>query len=151
MAFTRPTLTEIIQRIEQDYKSGLSLQAILRRSFLKVFANAFGGASHTLHGHIDFGITEKFFLDTGDEETVVRWGTLYNLPRKAIQRAEITIDVVGTTGGTLPQGQIYVRSDGVTYAVKDEVTIAAAATESATIVENEEPSVGTDGGQRILK
>jgi len=68
MAFTRPTLTQIIERIKSDYKSGLGLQTILRRSFLDIFAKAFGGASHTLHGHISFGIFEKFFPDTGDEE-----------------------------------------------------------------------------------
>jgi len=134
MAFTRPTLTEIIDRIENDFKSGLNLQAILRRSFLKVFAAAFGATSHTLHGHIDFGITEKFFPDTGDEETVVRWGTLYGLPRKEATFGEFVIDVVGTSGGTLPQGQIYVRSDGAEYAVKEEVIVPAATTLPATIV-----------------
>ena len=145
MAFTRPTLTQIIDRIKGDFKSGLSLQAILRRSFLAVFAAAFGGASHTLHGHIDFAINKKFFPDTGDEETVVRWGTLFDLPRKEAQRAELAIDVVGTTGGTLPQGQVYVRSDGITYAVKTEVIVPASSTVSAIIVENEIESVGDDG------
>ncbi len=138
MAFTRPTLTEIIDRIKSDYKSGLSLQTILRRSFLDVFAKAFGGASHTLHGHIDYGINTKFFPDTGDIETVTRWGTLYNLPRNEATRAELTIDVTGTTGNTLPAGTIFVRSDGVEYAVDSEVTVPASSTVSATIVATEE-------------
>lgn len=134
MPFQRPTLREIISRIESDYKDGLSLQAILRRSFLKVFARATGGASHTLHGHIQYGIDEKFFPDTGDEETVIRWGALYNLPRNEATFAEIVIDVTGTTGGTLLAGSVYVRSDGVTYSVKDEVTVPASTTVQATIV-----------------
>lgn len=145
MAFTRPTLAQIIERIEGDYKSGLSLQTILRRSFLGVFAKAFGGASHTLHGHIEFGILEKFFPDTGDEATVIRWGVLYGVERNETQRAELTIDVVGVAGGTLLQGAIYVRSDGITYAVKAEVVVPAATTVSATIVENEVESIGADG------
>lgn len=145
MAFTRPSLTQIIERIKGDFKSGLSLQTILRRSFLDVFAKAFGGASHTLHGHIDFGINKRFFPDTGDEETVIRWGTLYDLPRNEAQRAELTIDVVGTTGGTLAQGTVYVRSDGVEYSVKAEVIVPAATTVPATIVENELESVGASG------
>lgn len=138
MAFTRPTLAQIIDRIKSDFKSGLNLQAILRRSFLDVFAKAFGGSSHTLHGHIDFAINEKFFPDTGDEATVIRWGTLYTLPRNDAQKGEFTIDVVGTTGGTLPAGQIYVRSDGTEYLVKDEIIVPALTTVSATIVAGDE-------------
>lgn len=134
MAFTRPTLTQIIERIKGDFKSGLSLQTILRRSFLDVFSKAFGGASHTLHGHIDFGINKRFFPDTGDEETVIRWGTLYDLPRNEAQKAELTVDVVGTTGGTLLQGTIYIRSDGTEYEVKAEVIVPASTTVPATIV-----------------
>ena len=134
MSFTRPTLKQIVSRIEGDFKTGLNLQAIIRRSFLAIFAKAFGAASHTLHGHIDFGINEKFFPDTGDEATVVRWGALYNLPRKDPTFAEIIIDVTGTTGGTLPVDQVYVRSDGQEYKVKDEVVIPAGGTVNATIV-----------------
>jgi len=134
MSFTRPTLTQIIDRIKNDFKSGLSLQTILRRSFLSVFATAFGGASHTLHGHIDFAINKKFFPDTGDEATVTRWGSLYNLPRKEATFGEFVIDVVGTTGGTLPVDQVYVRSDGAEYKVKAEVIVPAATTLPATIV-----------------
>lgn len=135
MAFQRPTLKQIIQRIEADYKAGLSLQAILRRSFLAIFAKAFGGASHTLHGHIQYGIEEKFFPDTGDEETVIRWGTLFRLPRKEETFAELIIDVTGTTGGDLIGGTTkYVRSDGALYTVKDNITVPAAGTVQATIV-----------------
>lgn len=134
MAFTRPTLQEIIDRIEKDFKVGLSLQAILKRSFLKVFAKVFGGASHTLHGHIDFSINKKFFPDTGDEKTVIRWGALYALPRREATFAELIIDVVGTTGGTLLVDQIYIRSDGAEYKVKDEVIVPAVTTVPATLV-----------------
>ncbi len=151
MAFTRPDLPTIVKRIENDFKSGLKLQAILRRSFLKVFAASFGGASHTLHGHIDFGINTKFFPDTGDEETVVRWGSLYNLPRKEAVFAEIVIDVTATgAGGTLDQDEIYVRSDGAEYKVKAEVIIPPSTTLSATIVavEAEEDS-NLDNGDTV--
>lgn len=150
MPFTRPTLTTIIKRIEGDFKSGLSLQAILRRSFLAVFAKAFAAASHTLHGHTSFGIFEKFFPDTGDEVTVIRWGTLYNLPRKEATFAEIVIDVTGTTGGTLLIDTIYVRSDGLEYKVKAEVAVPAATVVQATIVAETEGDLSNiDTGDNI--
>lgn len=150
MAFTRPTLTQIVQRIEADFKSGLGLQAILRRSFLKVFAKAFGGVSHTLHGHIQHGIEDKFFPDTGDEATVVRWGTLYNLPRKEATFAELTVEVTGTTGGTLTAGTVFVRSDGVEYQVKANVTVPAAGTASATLVCQTEGETGNMDNDDVL-
>ena len=146
MPFTRPSLQTIIKRIEADYKSGLSLQAILKRSFLAVFAKTTGGASHTLHGHIQFGINEKFFPDEGDEATVVRWGTLFNLPRKDETFAEIIIDVIATTGGTVPVDRVYVRSDGLLYKVKDEVVIPAATTLPVTIVAQ---TVGDTGNMAV--
>ena len=144
MPFTRPTLAQIIKRIEGDFKTGLNLQTIIRRSFLSVFAKAFGGTSHTLHGHIDFAINEKFFPDTGDEATVVRWGSLYKLPRKDATFAEIIIDVTSTTGGTVEVDKVYVRSDGQLYNVKDEVVIPAATTSPVTMVaqtEGETPNM----------
>jgi len=45
MAFNRPTLQQIIDRIESDIKSGLALTAIIRRSFLAILSKALGGAS----------------------------------------------------------------------------------------------------------
>jgi len=142
MAFTRPTLQQIISRIKGDFKSGLGLQAILRRSFLDVMSKAYGAASHTLHGHISSGITDKFFPDTGDEATVIRWGTLYNLPRNDATFAKLVLDVIGTTGGTLPAGKIYVRSDGVEYEVDDETPIPAATTVQVIVTAKVE---GADG------
>ena len=150
MPFTRPTLKQIIDRIEGDFKSGLNLQAILRRSFLAVFAKAFGAVSHTLHGHIDFSINEKFFPDTGDEATIIRWGALYNLPRKDATFAEIIIDVTATAGGTIPAGQVYVRSDGQLYDVKDEVVIPVSTTLPVTIVaQTEGDTPNMDPGDKI--
>lgn len=145
MAFTRPTLKQIIERIKGDYKSGLSLQAILRRSFLDVMAKAFGGASHTLHGHISSGIKDKFFPDTGDEETVIRWGTLYQLPRNDATFTKLILDVVGTTGGTLPLNQIYVRSDGIEYTVDAETPIPAATTVQVIVTAKVEGAGGNMG------
>lgn len=150
MAFKRPTLTEIIKRIKGDFKTGLNLQAILRRSFLDIFAKAFGAASHTLHGAIENGIIRKFFPDTGDEDTVIRWGTLYDLPRKDAVFAEIVIDVTGTTGNTLLANTVYVRDDGLEYLVKDDVVIPAVTTVPATIVAQTAGLTGNmDNGDKI--
>lgn len=133
MAFTRPTLNQIIDRIKGDIKTGLTLTAILRRSFLDILSKALGGASHTLHGHLDFNALQ-LFPDTATEENLVRWATLFGLARLDASFAELTIDIIGTTGGTLLVDTIFQRSDGLQYKVKDEVIVPAATTLPATIV-----------------
>lgn len=145
MAFSRPTLTEIIERIKGDFKTGLKLQTIIRRSFLGIFAKAFGGTSHTLHGHIDFALDKKFFLDTGDEETVIRWGTLFGLPRNEATFTQLTMRFAGTAGGTLIVGTVLVRSDGFEYILDAETIVPAAGTIDAQITASLEDTADLSG------
>jgi len=134
MAFTRPSLTTIIARIEGDFKTGLSLPTILIRSFEFVFARAYAAVANTLHGHIDFAINKLFFLIDGIEKTVIRWGTLFAVLRKVAVKTEFIMDATSTTGGTLTVGTIYVRSDGTEYLVKTEVILPASSTLPVTVV-----------------
>jgi len=122
MPFTRPTLTQIVDRIRGDFKSGLGLTTILRRSFLDVLAKAEGGASHTLHGHIEWA-SEQLFPDTADEEFLLRWGTIFGVPRNDATFAEITVEFTGTTGGNVPLGTIIQRADGVEYEMQAAVVV----------------------------
>jgi len=52
MAFTRPTLPELIARVEGDLKAGLGITTILRRSFLGAISRALAGLSHLLFGFL---------------------------------------------------------------------------------------------------
>ena len=124
MAFSRPTLSEIIERIKGDIKTGLSLSAILRRSFEEVIAKAFAGASHTLHGHIDYE-KDNLLPDTADEVTLLRWGTIFGVPRKEATFAQLNVEATGTTGGTLVADTLAQRSDGVQYKLDTELVVPA--------------------------
>ena len=149
MAFTRPTLIQIIDRIKGDLKSGLSLSTIIRRSFLEIIAKAFGGASHTLHGFIDFA-KDQLFPDTATDEFLIRWSTIFGINRIEAQFAEININVTATTGATLTQGTVYQRSDGFQYLVKADVIIGAGAIEPAIIVASEAGENGNiDDGSTV--
>lgn len=125
MAFTRPTLQQIIDRIQADFKSGLSLPTILRRSFLDVISKAFAGVSHTLHGAINFA-KEQLFPDTANEENLLRWGVIFGVDRNDATFAELNIEVPGTTGGTIVQDTEYQRSDGQRYTVKADIIVPVA-------------------------
>lgn len=133
MAFTRPTLQQIIDRIQGDIKTGLELTAILRRSILDILSKALGGASHTLHGHLDFNALQ-LFPDTATDANLVRWATIFGIPRLEATFTELIIDVTSTTGATLAADTIYQRSDGIQYKVKDEVVYGVTETLPVTIV-----------------
>jgi len=154
MAFTRPTLSTIIDRIKADIKSGLQLSAILRRSFEEIISKALGGASHTLHGHIEYAIENKFFPDTGDDATVLRWSTLYNVPRVDATFAKLVIDIVFTGNGTVPINTIFKRSDGFQYKLESEVSSLVAGTVQGTIIaslnpQNDSTAAGIDGNMNV--
>lgn len=132
MAFNRPTLTQIKDRVEADIKGGLGIPTILKRSFEKVIAAALAGASHTLHGYITWAL-KQFFADTADEFYLIRTGKMFGVFPKEATFAEIEIEVTGTNGTPLPDTAFFQRTDGALYKVKDEVTISGG-TALATIV-----------------
>ncbi len=122
MAFSRPTLQELITRVEGDIKAGLGLVTVLRRSFLGVIARVLAGLAHTLFGYLKF-IEQQAFPDTATEEYLERWSGIWGVTRRAATFAEFNCDVTGTAGTVIPAGTIYRRSDGVEYTVDDEVTL----------------------------
>lgn len=122
MAFQRPTLPELITRVEGDLKSGLQLVVILRRSFLGVIARVMAGLAHLLFGFLKF-IEQEAFPDTASAENLDRWAGIYGVLRKEATFSEFICNVTGTAGVVIPAGRVYRRSDGVEYTVISEVTL----------------------------
>ena len=124
MAFNRPTLQELITRVEGDLKAGLSITTILRRSFLGTLARALAGLAHLLFGFLKY-IEKQAFPDTADAENLDRWGSIWGVYRKNATFAEFTATVNGSIGTIIPIGRIFKRIDGVEYTTTAEVTLAA--------------------------
>ena len=53
MSFERPTLKEIIERLDGDTQSRLSVPQ-MRRSNARVFDRVLAGAAHSLYGYIEY-------------------------------------------------------------------------------------------------
>ena len=50
MAFSRPTLQQIVDRIENDFKTRIdNAQSLLRRSVLKIMARVYAGTADLLY------------------------------------------------------------------------------------------------------
>jgi len=124
MAFARPTLSELVTRIEQDFISRLALVgAVLRRSVVAVLSRVMAGATHMLHGHLDY-LSKQLFADTSDREYLLRQAGLYGITPIPATFAETTVEFTGADGELIPADSVLLRSDGAEYYVLEEVTIS---------------------------
>ena len=131
MAFQRPTLSELSARISADFVSRLELTgAVLRRAFVRVLSVVIAGATHMLHGHLDF-LSRQLFADQAEDAYLVRHAGVFGITKTSPDYAGGTADIAGTNGSTVPAGTILVRSDGAKYEVDADETIASGVGEIA--------------------
>lgn len=124
MAFTRPTLTELVDRIQQDFLSRLALVApILRRAMVYVFSRVVAGAAHMLHGHLEY-LAKQILPDLSDREYLLRQAALFDIQLKTAVFASGNVTVTGTDGSVVDLGAILLRSDGTQYETVSTATIA---------------------------
>lgn len=125
MPFQRPTLPEIIQRTFSDLTSRLQLKgALLRRSVVGVLARVLAGASHLLHGHLDY-LAKQINPGTADGVWLALWANVWGVARREAEFSVGTINFVGTIeGATIPAGSNVKRSDGIEFATQADATIA---------------------------
>lgn len=125
MAFTRPTLTQIIERAQSDIETRLpGADAALKTAVLNVLARTHAGALHGLYGHLDW-IARQVLPDTADAEILERWASIWNVSRKAASFAAGPVTLTGTTGAVVPGGTRLAAADGQEFETDTEVAIAA--------------------------
>lgn len=123
--FVRPTLPELVTRIEQDFVSRLGASgALLRRAVVRVLARVVAGATHMLHGHLEF-LAAQIFGDTAEGSYLVRLAGLFGVFRNAAQFSGGRVVVTGVDGTVIPINTVFTRADGVTYKTLAEVIVAA--------------------------
>lgn len=123
MAFVRPTLAELVSRVQADFVSRLELSgALLRRASVTVLARVVAGAAHMLHGHLEF-LGKQLFPDTSEDEFLVRQAALFGLTRTAPTYALQTIRFTGTAVSVIPAGTLLRSSGGYEYRTLADGTI----------------------------
>lgn len=114
MSFERPALKEIIERLDGDTQSRMSVPQ-MRRSNAKVFDRVLAGAAHSLYGYIEYLNRQQFF-DTAETDYLDRWASIYGLARKKATKAagevvfRFSADLVN-----VPEGTILQSDEGVQY------------------------------------
>lgn len=146
MAFTRPTLAELVDRVQQDLVSRLELTgAVLRRSMVHILSRVVAGAVHGLHGHLDF-ISRQIFADTAEVEYLDRIGGLYGIDRTEAEYATGDVTFTGTNTTNIPSGTVLVRSDGAEYTTDALATISGGEATVAVTASNADEASNSDAG-----
>lgn len=123
MPFSRPTLSELVSRIESDILSRVETgTGILRRAILRVLAKVFGGAVNSNYGFIGWlalqlfvTLAEKEYL----EEHAFKWGKTKRQPTYS----EGTATATGLDGTDIPDTTIFNDSEGLEFETQGLVTI----------------------------
>jgi len=148
MAFNRPTLPEIIERVRGDLRAELNITAIVRRTFLAAIARAISGAAHSLHGHLK-ELSKQAFPDQADGIYLSRWGAIYGVPAKEATYTQLTISGTGTNGSTLTAGDVFTIDNGETFEVDTTVVVALGVYETTITAVNPGASTNLDDGETV--
>lgn len=125
MSFQRPTLTQLVDRIQNDFVSRLTLAgAVLRRAVIYVLSRVLAGAAHMMHGHLEF-LGNQIFADISESSYLDRQATMFGVSRKAATFARGNLTATGTNGTVIPIGTVLTRAaDGAEYTVDSNQTIS---------------------------
>lgn len=124
MPFSRPTLNALITRIRDGLLSRLSFEQ-MRRSDAEVYAKEMAGASHELHGHLQY-ISQQVIYDTAASDYLDRWARIWlPTPRLPAAAAQGNITFTGINGTVVPANSVVVSQSGVEYSTLLDATIVA--------------------------
>lgn len=121
--FSRPTLADLITRIRDGIFSRLSFEQ-LRRSDAEVYGKEIAGASHELHGHLQY-IAQNVIYDTATSEYLDRWAGIWlTTPRIEATPAAGNVTFTGDNGTLILAGSALVSTLGIEYTTDAEATIS---------------------------
>lgn len=121
--FERPSLRQLVERTRADVITRLTPEEMLRRSDAEVYARVLAGASHELHGHLQW-IVQQVIYDTAEGEFLKRWASLWGMAQKPAQFASGTVTATGS--GAVVIGTLYRRADGAEFEVTKSTVVPGA-------------------------
>lgn len=134
MAWTRPTLGELVSRVENDFSvKFFGSAAPLRRGVLSVLARVWAGALYLLHLYLDWIYLQAFaHLASGDQ--LDRHGQEVGIYRKAAKFSAGVVTFTGTPGTAIPQGTLLQdATDATEYQTTTDAVIGSAGTVEVTV------------------
>jgi uncharacterized phage protein gp47/JayE len=124
MPFTRPTLKEIVTRVETDIAGKVSAVPLLRRAFVKAIARAVAGAAHLLHLFLEW-VARQLFPNTAEGAYLLRWAAIYGLSPLPAQYATGNVTATGVNGSVVSSGTQMKTKAGIVVTTTANATIAS--------------------------
>lgn len=126
MSFQRPSLSEITQRLYADFVRLLApVTAVLRRSIVSVMARVMAGASHMMHGHVDWA-SRQFLPTTSDPENLLQQANMFGFSQEVPTFMIATIQISGTPDGTTaPSGSVLSNAGGFEFTTGADATLSS--------------------------
>jgi uncharacterized phage protein gp47/JayE len=146
MAFIRPTLLQIVNRIVSDLNARVdNSTTFLRRSVFMILARVLGGAIHLIYGFLDF-MKRQLFISTADSEFLTLHGNEFGKTRKAGSKATGSGGVIGTNGIIIPVDTKLQSETGNLYTTDVAVTIVGGIGTLSFIAEEQGDSYNEPAG-----
>ena len=129
MAFRRPSLPELLARVDQDLLSRLpGAQAALATRLTKALATSQAGVTHGLYGYLQW-LERQLFPETCDDELLHLHSA--GVPRRQAAKATGEVTFEGSDDAVIVTGT-RLQLDGQEYETTEEAVIAAG-TAAATV------------------
>jgi len=123
MAYTKPTLSELIAQVENTINVSLgTTEASLQFSYLNSIGDATAGALNGIYSYQDY-IAKNAFPDTADSENLSRWAGIWGVPRDPATKSTGSIKATGVLNAFIPKGTELKRSDDVRYLTTEDATM----------------------------
>ena len=136
MAFDRPSLSDLQDRIENDYISRLNpLAKTTRYNLLSILGKTDSGIYHLLYGDLVY-LGKQIFPDTATSENLrAHWSD--RVPPLAAQRASGPGGFTGTAGRSIPAGILMESPAGQEYYLPESAEVGEDGSVEATIKASE--------------
>lgn len=145
MPLTRPTITEIKERIEKGIESRLfDKVALLRVALLRILARVFAGAIHGNYGYIVW-LSDQLFVITAESQYLNRHGRMWGVIRRPGSFATGEATFNGTNGTLIPADTRVQTDQGVEFAVVDGGTVSGGSVD----LEIQAVEPGVDGNLEV--
>lgn len=140
MGFKRPTLPELIERVDGDLVSRLpGAQAVLAKRMTRTLAAGEAGVAHGLYGYLQW-LEKQLFPETCDDDMLHLHSV--GVPRRPASTNSGPVVFTGNDGAVIDSGTL-IQVDGLEYSTSADATVAG----GSVTVEVDAVQVGGAGGQ----
>jgi uncharacterized phage protein gp47/JayE len=129
MPAARPTLEQLITRVQGDITSRNEGRPFLKRAAERIFGYVVAGVAHSLWGYLEW-TGKQLFPTEAELEGLLRWGTAREVPYKlGVAASGGAIELTGKAGTVVDAGTLFRAPNDALVQTRAAVTLGAGPTE----------------------